>query len=177
MSMSLVSNTIQGKWLTDPLAHVQSILQAVLLVLIAGCLGIGWWRYQNTVFVISEAKSGPNRSSADSSDPAGKSIQPLSFYTELTDTRDIFSFVGMNPSTAGADVEVISPVSQDMMSRYIVQGIIHDGNPMAIIKDKQSNKTYFLHRSEILEGASLVDIRDNHVIFNRGGEVMELIKK
>lgn len=175
--MSLVSNTIQGKWLTDPLAHVQSILQAVLLVLIAGCLGIGWWRYQNTVFVISEAKSGPHGTVADSGDPAAQIIQPLSYYTDLTDQRDIFSFAGTNPSVDGVAAEVISPVSQDMMSRYIVQGIVHDGNSMAIIKDKQSNKTYFLHRSEILEGASLVDIRGNHVIFNRGGEVMELIKK
>lgn len=175
--MSLVSNTIQGKWLTDPLAHIQSILQAVLLVLIAGCLGIAWWRYQNTVFVISEAKSGAKGSAAENGDPAVKSIQPLSFYTDLTDKRDIFSFAGSSPSAEGAAVEVISPVSQDMMSRYIVQGIVHDGDPMAIIKDKQSNKTYFLHRSDILEGASLVDIRDNHVIFNRGGEMMELIKK
>ena len=175
--MSLISNRLPGKFLADSLAAIQAALQILLLALIVVCLVIAWWRYQSTVFVISEIKLDTNRAATQVGDFLARNVHPVTFYTDLVEKRDIFRFSVGGPAGDATIPQIVSPVNQDLMARYVVQGIIHDQNPMAIIKDVQGNKTYFLHRSEVLEGAQLVDIRENHVIFNRGGEIMELIKK
>lgn len=175
--MAAPSNILQNKWLTDVIAYLQSGLQIVLFVVILICGGIAWWRYQSAVFVIAQPKADTSRMSEQASAVFNRDSQPIGFYTDLVEKRDIFRFSTADSSAAAVIPDVASSVNQDMMSRYIVQGIVYDQNPLAIIKDIQSNKTYFLHRSEMIEGATLVEIRDNRVIFDRNGETLELIKK
>jgi len=174
--MSLTSNIYQNKWVTDLLAYVQSALQVLLFMLILLCLGVAWWRYQSTVFVISEVKLDANRPMESTGDGLTSNPNSVGFYTDLVERRDIFRFAA-DPSASVVTQFAVAPANQDLMTRFIVQGVVYDLNPMAIIKDIQSNKIYFLHRSEMLEDAKLVDIKDNRVIFDRNGETLELIKK
>ena len=176
--MSIGSSILQNKWLAGALSYVQSALQVLLFVLIVICLAVAWWRYQNTVFVISKVKVDTDSTTVNSGAVLNGHAQPVDFYLDLVAQRDIFRFVSLDQSGGMvATQDVPSQAGQDLANRFVVQGIVLDRNPMAIIKDIQSNKTYFLHRSEILEGAQLVDIRENRVIFDRNGETLELIKK
>ncbi len=140
-------------------------------------LGITVFRYQNTVFVKNEPKNAVSKIAAASDRSLQKEVKPLTFYSGLVAARDIFRFESTDSGRPVASVESASDTSANFAARYLVQGILLDKNPQAIIKDIQGGKTHFLHRNGMLEGATLTEIRGNQVLFNLNGETLELIKK
>lgn len=152
-------------------------LQISFGVVIISSLAIAGLRYQQTVFSTRAIKSSDALQEDPSSGIFKKETKPLSSYMDLLTGRDIFSFKKGQMSIVPDLNAALSPAISNFSARYIVQGIIHDKNVQAIIKDSQSNKTLFIHRNEVLDGATLVDIIDNRVIFKFGDETVELIKK
>lgn len=152
-------------------------LKISLVIVIIVSLAVAGFGYQKTVFPAVDHKSLSKRQASVAHGFLPKEIKPLSFYTDLLAARDIFNFGTAQTSIEDMGVGSSSPVGANFAARYIVQGIIFDKNSQAIIKDTQSTKTYFIHRNEVLDGATLVDISGNRVIFNLVGETLELIKK
>lgn len=152
---------------------VQVFLAAVILV----SIGTAVLRYQRTVFVMLEPKNSQQQEIKPVDSVLAKDDKPLSFYRDLINQRDIFNFQSAVIESAGEVGELIAVVDNNFSLRYIVQGIVIDENSQAIIKDMQGAKTHFVHRNQQLDGATLVDIQSNRLIFNMNGKTFELIKK
>ncbi len=152
-------------------------LQISLGIVIFVSLAVAGLRYQRTVFPAMDRKSSSKNQPNLSDRLLPKEIKPLNFYTELLAVRDIFNFGTAKTSIEAVSSGTSSSAGANFVTRYIVQGIVFDKNSQVIIKDTQSTKTYFVHRNEILDGATLVDISGNRVIFDLAGETVELIKK
>lgn len=156
---------------------ILAVFQVFLVFAILVSLAIALWRYQNTDFSTVDSKR-PVKDSGDFAGPfLASESKPLSFYTDMTTLRDIFQFGSADSGIVAVAADLTSPAQGDFGTRYIVQGIIFDKNPQAIIKDTQSSKTYFVHRKETLDGAVLENIEGNRVIFKIQGQSVELIKK
>ncbi len=161
------------KWQSSSIRGLQILLTVVILV----TLSTGVYRYQKTLIKTKQPKNVLNDGSQNTQATFTQEVKPLSFYSDLVDSRDLFRF-----NSEPSDVTVVAngpatTAGMGFSARYLVQGIVFDKNPQAIIKDTQSAKTYFLHREEMLDGAKLVDINGNIVTFNLAGEKVELLKK
>jgi len=51
-------------------------------------------------------------------------------------------------------------------------GVVDDGEVKAVIEDKKSCKSYFLKKADIISGLSVLQIKDNEVIFEAGGSAI-----
>ncbi len=177
MFMAAKFNTGTGKRLFQPRFSVVLVLQLFLASVILVSIGIAVFRYQQTVFVMAEPKNHQQQESKLVDSALAKDGQPLSFYQDLINQRDIFHFKSAAVEPVGMVGEVIPAADSNFALRYIVQGIVIDQNSQAIIKDMQSAKTHFVHRNEKLDGATLIDIQGNRLTFNLNGKTFELIKK
>ncbi len=165
------------KWLLKRQSLTLAVFQIGLILLIFILLMIAVWRYQKTTFLVIESKNLDKKQANSSEEFLAKESKPLSFYTDMTALRDIFRFGSADSGIVAVAADLTLPAQGDFAARYIVQGIIFDKNPQAIIKDTQNSKTYFVHRKETLDGAVLENIDGNRVIFQIQGQSVELIKK
>ncbi len=165
------------KWLLKWQTSAFWIVEIILSVVICFSLCVAIFRYQKTVFIMNEPKI-TKKNNVDAFDKGlTQESKPLTFYLDLLGARDIFHLGSMQPIFSSIPTGNTTSAGIDFTTRYIVQGIILDKNPQAIIQDTQSMKTFFLHRKDLLDKATLVDIRGNQVIFNLDGQTVELIKK
>jgi hypothetical protein len=70
-------------------------------------------------------------------------------------------------STAGA-------AGIDISSQFKVVGIILDRNPQAVLKDKQTGKSFFVHKGDRLGETSVGDIQDGKVVLSFESKNWEL---
>lgn len=155
------------------LLAMQVFLAGVIFVALVSAVLL----YQKTVFVVLEPKNSLAKDSLLQERVLVPEVKPLGFYQDLLSQRSIFNFKQIVAAPTHVVDGLTPQVDNNFSSRYIVQGIVVDENPQAIIKDTQNAKTYFIHRNEKLEGATLMDIEGNQLIFNRSGKMLKLIKK
>jgi hypothetical protein len=62
----------------------------------------------------------------------------------------------------------------DPSEQYKVVGIILDRNSQAVLKDRQSGKSFFVHKGDRLGGALIGDIQDGKVVLSSDNKSWEL---
>lgn len=107
------------------------------------------------------------------------SAKPMSYYQEMIARRDIFSF---NPNPAAPPIATAGPVVAaaqipPLFANLKLVGIVLDENPQAIVKDPQTNKTFFLYPGGNFNEAVVKEIREGKVVFEYQGQIVELIRK
>ncbi len=92
-------------------------------------------------------------------------------------------FVHPFPATEGRTAQIrdlfepaVTPggTSADMSSQYKVVGIILDRHSQAVLKDRQSGKSFFVHKGDRLGDAVIGDIQDGKVVLSMGDRNWEL---
>ena len=66
-------------------------------------------------------------------------------------------------------------VSADAVSKFKVVGIILDGNPQAVLLDRQENRSVFVHKGDHLAGFVVKDIQEGKVILSFKDHEWELM--
>jgi hypothetical protein len=92
-------------------------------------------------------------------------------------------FVHPSPATDGRTAEIknlfepaiaLNGTSADLSSQYKVVGIILDRHSQAVLKDRQSGKSFFVHKGDRLGDAVIGDIQDGKVVLSMGDRNWEL---
>jgi hypothetical protein len=62
----------------------------------------------------------------------------------------------------------------NVVQDLVLVGLINDNGKKAILEDKKTQKTLFLKKDDIIEGLSLIEIRDSEVVLSDGKEQFNL---
>lgn len=63
----------------------------------------------------------------------------------------------------------------DAVSKFKVVGIILDGNPQAVLQDRQDNRSVFVHQGDHVAGFLVKDIREGKVVLSTQNHEWELM--
>ena len=96
--------------------------------------------------------------------PEEQTEKPLEFYLAEMAKVDIFNI----------DFPTEGGVSLDVVKDIALVGIINEEPPKAIIKDKESGRTYFLKKGQSLGEYKLLDILEGKIIIAYRGERFEI---
>ncbi len=99
--------------------------------------------------------------------------------------QPVRELVVSGPVTDGATVRVkdlFEPVSGtapgvltvDFVSQYKVVGIILDRHSQAVLKDRQTGKSFFVHKGDSFGGAQVAEIQEGKVVLSTEGQSWEL---
>lgn len=98
-----------------------------------------------------------------------------SYYADVVRARDIFeSPIYGNNVKKTEEIKSASSLPELMRGLKLV-GIILDANSQAIIEDSQSGQTFFLHKGEQINNATVEDIEEGKVTLLYGGQRVELV--
>ena len=100
--------------------------------------------------------------------------RPFLYYLEMVQRRDIFSPVVLKSNVENADSETKKALAALILDLKLV-GISWGKDPEAMIEDKKTSKTYFLKTGDTINTLKVDTILKDKVIFNSGGEKMELM--
>lgn len=110
--------------------------------------------------------------------PARPALKDLSYYQNLTSSRDIFNF---RPKTVGEDTGrpvVVAAGTQDpSMTNLKLRGVVIDDQPQAVIFDVVQNRSFVLNVGESIQGAVLKNVQQGRVVLENGGQTVELIQQ
>jgi len=109
----------------------------------------------------------PVRSSGNPPSP----VEPVNQYVETITRSDVF-----NPQRI-ADAQAESPVEQTepgISGALRLVGIDWDDEPVAMIEDVQSGKTYFAKENTFIKDIKVVRIQQDKVTINRGNATEEI---
>jgi len=98
-------------------------------------------------------------------------VRPYSYYSGQFDQRDIFE---SNPSVGIAKPATANANLPQLTKGLKLVGVILDNNPQAIIENSAENKTYFLHKGEVINDLKLEAITESKAILSYGSEKLEL---
>lgn len=96
-------------------------------------------------------------------------IKPYEYYLEGIKDRQIFS-----SSTTSDTEKPLSSVSLDLIKDISLVGIISGENPVGIIEDKKTQKTYYLSKGQFMGEFQVEDIKEGKIILNYKGQRFEL---
>ena len=125
----------------------------------------------------SQASTVAAQENAVTANTVTSPIKPLSEYENAIAGRDIFhpAWLPSEPvlgPTALAQPD--SPAASEFLQTLKLVGIILDKDPQAIIEDRQTQNTFFLHSGEDIKGAKIEAIHKGKVSLNYGGQIVEL---
>lgn len=98
-------------------------------------------------------------------------LPPVPAYPDAIGTRELFK--PQASRSRGADNKV-SDSAYDKLKDFTLKGIIAGNNPQAIIEDLKNEKTYFLFKGQRMNQIKVEDIKEDRVILDINGEVLEL---
>lgn len=98
-----------------------------------------------------------------------RDIKPLDFYLEDIKQRQIFKM----PVQHSLDQPIMN-VAEDFLKDISLLGVIFDKDPQAIIEDKKTKKTYYLHKGQWMGDFQIVDIQEGRILLEREGQTFEL---
>ena len=112
------------------------------------------------------------------SSPAGSSppVSPAPALPSLAAgaARPLFTAPAATPTSSAGPRPSQSAAGKTLTARLTLMGIV-SGNPsQAIIEDSETKKTYFVTPGQMVDGALLEQVLDNHVILDLDGEKIDL---
>jgi type II secretory pathway component PulC len=113
-------------------------------------------------------KTTPQKVIAPKIEPR-QQIKPYESYLEGIKDRQIFS-----GSTTSDTEKPLSSVSLDLIKDISLVGIISGENPVGIIEDKKTQKTYYLSKGQFMGEFQVEDIKEGKIILNYKGQRFEL---
>lgn len=153
----------------DPLASGMSLAAKVLWVLLALIMGYGaidlmaHFLITKTYVPVMVEGTVPNGRNAL------VPLDPLERYEEAFTKSDVF-----NPQRI-SEAPVVAPVEPEGISGALkLVGIDWDEEPVAMIEDVQSGKTYFLKKDTSLKDIKVINIQQDKVTISRGNVVTEI---
>lgn len=96
-------------------------------------------------------------------------IKPFEFYLEAIRDRQMFGNV-----SAGEMEQPASGIDTDLIKDINLVGIISGENPVGIIEDQKTHKTYYLTKGQSIGELRVEDILEGKVILNYKGQRFEL---
>jgi type II secretory pathway component PulC len=133
-------------------------------------LGIKYFKQKDAVNLESIVNEKVKSKIAD--DRAAKAdIQPFEFYSAEVLKKDLFQL----PWEQNTDnIDVTQTSSSAVLQSLLLTGIVLDKDPKAVIEDPKSGQTYFLSVGDEINGAKVQKIEPDRVLFEYGGETIEL---
>ena len=98
--------------------------------------------------------------------------RPFLYYLEMVRRRNIFSPIVLGKSKKP---KVAKEQLRAMIKNLRLVGISWSKNPVAMIEDEKTKKTYFLKKGQMINEFKIEDVLKNEVILSFKGEKIELI--
>lgn len=117
----------------------------------------------------AEIESAASREPVEAKEGAD-SPKPYNYYAADIDGRNIFLPQESDVSTAPA-----GPSAEEIKANLSLIGIIAGDKPQAIIEDKKMGKSYFLYKGGSAGQAKIIEIMEDKVLVEYGGETFELV--
>ncbi len=90
-------------------------------------------------------------------------------------SRPLFQLQGGTGGGGGRPAASPSDQSKTLSARLSLIGVVSGNPPQAIIEDSQTKKSYFVSAGQtVVEGATVLEVRDNHVVLDLNGERIDL---
>lgn len=99
---------------------------------------------------------------------------PYAHYADIITKKELFKIdrEELKKNTSNDVLPQINPL--EVLSNYSLSGVVSGQAPQAIIKDKKSQKTYFLSKGQSLGEFKIDDILEGKVILDFKGQKFEL---
>ena len=105
--------------------------------------------------------------------------KPFAENENILEPRDIFRPAWIKEETfAGATASQVpnSLSAAEVLEELKLVGIVLDKIPQAIIEDRQTRQTFFLHPGDTMKGAKILAIQAGRVKLNLGDQTLELLQ-
>lgn len=142
------------------------VLVILGLYLLTDFLIISPNRIEEKVLAVEAVKDNSLKISQEVAAPAAK---PVSYYTQATKTKNLFTATG--PET---EQERPSASFLEMVSKFKLQGIISGPGLQAVIEDTKTNQVYFLSPGDYIGEIQLKEILPGKVKLTYYGQEAEL---
>ena len=156
------------------------ILNRILLILIILSLGYNVVQFflpaQKAELVIAQALEAKDEFINGITLAQNK---PFAENENILEPRDIFRPAWIKEETfAGGTASQVPNLSSsvEVLEELKLVGIVLDKIPQAIIEDRQTRQTFFLHPGDTIKGAKISAIQAGRVNLNLGDQTLELLQ-
>lgn len=125
---------------------------------------------KENIDVIGEEKI----SSAEKDSRQEKDYQPLAYYMQEIEKRDLFKSV-IAERTDQAQVQPARLKLDEIAKTFALKGIVAGEAPQAVIEDTKAGKTYFVTKGENIGEITIEEISGSKVKIKFGDQTIELV--
>jgi type II secretory pathway component PulC len=102
-------------------------------------------------------------------------IKNITYYENLFRSKKLFKILGKERTLSLQKKEESHQDLEKELSKFELLGIVSSGGKsQALIKDKESDRTYYLSGGEKVDGFIIKEVLSDKVIFKRGDWIAEL---
>ena len=118
----------------------------------------------------SRLEASGEKEAVEAEEKSIPSVEPYSYYATGLDARNIFL-----PQESETAVIQTGPSLDEISANLSLIGIIAGDKPQAIVEDKKTGKSYFLYKGGSAGQAKIMEIMEDRVVMEYGGETFELV--
>jgi len=162
---ALFGGTTDSRWL-----WINRVLSVIVVMMLAALIG----RYQvlRQKYVLPAAAGSAGKLKAQDVPVMALSSRSFDDVRGIFTSRNIFQPSG-SPETAVVAEEIAAP-APDFSQMYRIAGIVLGDQPTAIVENIQNATTVFLTVGDSLDNAVVKEIRQDRVILDVDGQIVEL---
>ena len=156
--------------LRQPHASLRNIERTLILICVCSLVFMMWQHfYQKNIPIVLNTVKLPHIQESHSL--FSEERQPIESYVSMMRSRDLFK--GFEPPRPKIN-KPQGPSKDEIMARMTLLGIFLDEKPQAIVQDRRTKSTYYVHEGDRVDEVVVESIQEGSVKFSYQGETFEL---